>query len=102
MRGNPVDKNARQSIAEQRYISLRENLVKAEGIRIANKILKLVRHFYSAPTLQILGYVVTILREDGINFQNHQLLNEIVQKRAVEEAETSHSLACDSFILHVA
>ena len=59
---------ARSRLAEVKYISSRSKLEVAVGIRWASKIIKLIRHFYSAPTLQIAAYIAIIARDEGVNF----------------------------------
>ena len=56
--------------AEVKYISLRSKLGEAVGIRWASKILKLIRHFYSAPKVQVSAYIAVIVRDEGVNFSN--------------------------------
>ena len=88
-----IGKKEPPSTAEKRYISLRSKLTRVVGIRLARKIVKLIRHFYSAPELQITAYVVTILREEGVHDSLHKLINKLVQHKAFEGPETCHSLA---------
>ena len=80
-------------ISEQRYIVLRGKLAQAVGLRLSNKIIKLIKYFYSAPALQITAYIVTLLREDGLKESNHQIISELVLLKAVEGSETCHRLA---------
>ena len=86
-------KNERPGKAELRYIALKANLAQTVGVRWTRKIVNLIRHFYSAPSLQITAYIVTILRQNNVNYSNHDLINEMVMLKTLEGPATCHSLA---------
>ena len=86
-------KNEKPGKAELRYIALKAKLAQAVGVRWTRKIVKLVRHFYSAPVLQITAYIVTILRQKNVDYCNHDLINQMVMLKTLEGPATCHSLA---------
>ena len=69
--------------------------MQAVGVRLAERVVQLIRHFYSAPALQILGYIVMFLRDEGLRNEHHQIVEALICCVQCHSLKYSHDLALE-------
>ena len=80
---------------EENYISTFGQIMSAVGVRISGRIVQLVKHFFSAPLMQIVGYIFILLQEDTVLLENKSLLIELVALKNCLSKRTDHQIARD-------
>ena len=90
-----MSENKRNEKVERAYTAAYSELVQSVGIKLAEKVTKLVKHFHCAPKLQVMGYLVKVLKDDGITSQHLKVIMKIVNCRFLLEQQTDHSLAAE-------
>ena len=53
----------RKEDLEKRYTAAYSELVYSVGIFLGEMVVKLMKHYHSAPTLQIIGYILKFLQD---------------------------------------
>ena len=77
-----------------KYIALYARLMRSVGVYIADRVISLIRHFWMAPELQIVGYIVNFLK-DCLKRKHHAIIFEIVRLKKVLSYRVDHSLAAE-------
>ena len=77
------------------YVTRYTQLIQRVGIKIAETIVRLVRHFRYAPTLQLFGYVVSFVEHEGLSNKNLHLNQNFVLSCTILKQETNHKLATE-------
>ena len=80
---------------EDVYIVWYMKLLYSVCVRLAERIVKLIRHFYSAPFLQILGYVVLFLQDEVLSSENHHVVEQLICCLRSQTSETDHGIASE-------
>ena len=65
------------------------------GFVLAERIVQLMLHFYSAPALQVFGYIVLFLKDEGLTSDNHRLVEQIICCIDNQTKRTDHHLALE-------
>ena len=78
---------------EEVYIMRYTKLMQSVGVRLAERVVQLIRHFYSAPELQILGYIIMFLHDEGLTSEHHQLVEGLICCVQSHTMKYNHELA---------
>ena len=78
---------------EKLYIDVYSRLMRSAGIEIADLVVRLIKHFYLAPTLQVVGYILNLFESENLGIDSQKLIVEIVGLRDVLQYRRDHDLA---------
>ena len=85
----------KKSKDEEMYILRYSKLMNSVGIVLAERVIQLIRHFYSAPRLQIFGYIVLFLQDEGLRSEHNHLIEELICSIKCQTKKTDHGLAME-------
>ena len=84
----------RKKKQEDEYISLYSRLMSFVGIKLAERVVRLVCHFFCAPLLQTVGYILRFLDYEAI-LTHKNIIMQIVMCKAYLQRTTYHQLAIE-------
>ena len=83
---------SRNRALEGVYIAAYSQMVELVGILATDRIIKLLKHFYFAPNLQIAGYIIKIMESEGYDDLRYDVIANIVRCNMLFKQETDHVL----------
>ena len=78
---------------QDKYITQYTHLMRLVGITLAERVIQVIRHFFSAPPLQIVGYILILLQDEGIGLCHRTVIMNIVRLKYRLTSCTSHEIA---------
>ena len=70
-------------------------MVEPAGILATEKAVKLLKHFYAAPEIQMIGYIIKFLEKEAGSSLDYRVVSKLVRCRKILEKETNHYLAIE-------
>ena len=81
--------------SEHNYIGVYSHLMRSIGIYLAERVVRLVSHFFLAPQLQIVGYIMKFLGSEGLDTTHIGTVIELVRLRNCLSYRIDYSLASE-------
>ena len=78
---------------QDEYITQYMHLMMSVGITLAERVIQVIRHFFSAPPLQIVGYILILLQDEGIGLYHRTIIMNMVRLKNRLTRCTSHEVA---------
>ena len=75
------------------YNRTQSQMIESFGVLMTERVLKILKHFYRVPMIQITMYIIKILQSEGVNALDYNKIAKIVTSRGLFREETDHVLA---------
>ena len=80
---------------QDKYVTQYTHLMRLVGITLAERVIQVVRNFFSAPPLQIEGYILILLQDEGIGLCHRTVIMNIVRLKYRLTRCTSHVITME-------